>query len=321
MALLTGYTGHSFLRWGRQMVLQNADDDGIKPTTISADATFDESSAVISLVNGGAANRNVTALASCEISGMVKVFYNSGSTNSLAIRSSAPATLATIKPGDWVVIFYDGSAWSVMSTVAAANALATILSTANTWSAAQNFAAAVTSTSTMTTTGGVAGGTARKIGGPVHIKQGTTTVSNTTAETDLGTHTLEASSIGLGTLAEITTTARITGITATPTLNLKLYIGSTVLAQTTAVAVLANDYYQLTFRLVGQAASGASVAVSANGTATAKISGTVATAVSSVTPPTLATNGALTVRLTATWSDASASNTVLCDDFVVKVTG
>jgi hypothetical protein len=220
-----------------------------------------------------------------------------------------------------VVLFHNGSAWSVMSTVAAANALATILSTANTWSAAQNFAAAVTSTSTMTTTGGVAGGTVRKIGGPVHIKQGTTTVSNTITETDLGTHTLEASSIGLGTLAEITVTARITGITSTPTLNLKLYIDSTVLAQTTAVAVLANDYYQLTFRLVGQAAPGAAVAVSANGTATAKISGTVGTTVSSVTPPTLATNGALIVRLTATWSAASASNTVLCDDFVVKVTG
>jgi hypothetical protein len=321
VALLEGYTGHSLLRWGRQAVLQNAGDDGIKSTTISAAATFDESSAMISLINGGLSNRNVTALASCEISGMVKVFYNAGTTNNLVIQSSAPATLATIKPGDWVVLFHNGSAWSVMSTVAAANALATILSTANTWSAAQNFAAAVTSTSTMTTTGGVAGGTVRKIGGPVHIKQTTTTVSNTTVETDLGTHTLEASSIGLGTLVEITATARITGITSTPTLNLKLYVDSTVLAQTTAVAVLANDYYQLTFRLVGQAAPGAAVAVSANGTATAKISGTVGTTVSSVTPPTLATNGALTVRITATWSAASASNTVLCDDFTVKVTG
>jgi hypothetical protein len=321
LALISGYSGKSLLRWGRQIVLQNAGDYGIKSTTISAAATFDESSSMVSMIDGGAANRNVTALASCEIAGMVKVFYNAGSTNNLVIQSSAPATIATLKPGDWVVVFHNGSAWTAMSTIAAANALATILSTANTWSAAQNFAAAVTSTSTMTTTGGVSGGTARKIGGPVHVKQGTTTVSNTTTETDLGTHTLEASSIGLGTLVEITTTARITGITSTPTLNLKLYIGSTVLAQTTAVAVLANDYYQLTFRLVGQAAASASSAVSANGTATAKISGTVGTTVSSATPVTLATNGALIVRMTATWSAASASNTVLCDDFVIKVTG
>lgn len=141
MALLVGYTGHSFIRQGRQLLFQNAGDDGIVSTTISANATFDESSAMISLVNGGAANRNVTALATCEISGMVKVFYNAGSTNDLVLQSSAPATLATIKPGDWVVIFHNGSAWSVMSTVAAANTLATILSTANTWSALQTFGA------------------------------------------------------------------------------------------------------------------------------------------------------------------------------------
>lgn len=321
MAKLSGYLGNSLVRWGRQIVLNVGTSAGVVSSTISADATFDESSAMVSAVNGGAASRNVTALASCEIVGMVKAFYNAGSTDNLVVRSSTPATLATVKPGDWVVLFHNGSAWSVMSTVAAANALATILSTANTWSAAQNFAAAVTSTSTMTTTGGVAGGTVRKIGGPVHIKQTTTTVSNTITESDLGTHTLEASSIGLGTLVEITATARITGITSTPTLNLKLYVGSTVLVQTTAVAVLANDYYQMTFRLVGQAAPGAAVAVSANGTATAKISGVVGTTVSSVTPPTLATNGTLTVRLAATWSAASASNTVLCDDFAVKVTG
>jgi hypothetical protein len=321
VAKVAGYLGSSLQRFGRQIVLSVGASVGVYSSTISANATFDESSAMVSAIDGGAANRNVTALASCEIVGMVKAFYNSGSTNNLVIQSSTPSTLATLKPGDWVVLFHNGTTWLVWSTVSATNALATILATANTWTAAQAFSAAITSTSTMTTTGGVAGGTARKIGGPVHIKQGTTTVSNTTTETDLGTHTLEASSIGLGTLVEITATARITGITATPNLNLKLYAGSTVLAQTTSVAVLANDYYQVTFRLVGQAAPSGASAVSTNGTATAKISGTVGTTVSSSTPATMATNGALICKFTATWSAASASNTVVCDDFVVRVVG
>jgi hypothetical protein len=321
VAKIPGYLGSALNRIGRQIVLNVGGSTGVVSITTSVDTTFDESSAMVSSINGGAASRNVTALASCEIVGMVKAFYNAGSTDNLVIRSSTPSTLATLKPGDWVVLFHNGTTWLVWSTVSATNELAAILATANTWTAAQAFSAAITSTSTMTTTGGVVGGTARKIGGPVHVKQGTTTVSNTTTETDLGTHTLEAGTVGLGTLVEITTTARITGITGTPNLNLKLYAGSTVLAQTTSVAVLANDYYQVTFRLVGQAAPSGASAVSTNGTVTAKISGTVATTVSSSTPATLATNGALTCKFTATWSAASASNTVVCDDFVITVTG
>lgn len=321
MAKLSGYTGSSLLRWGRSIVLSQAGANGVVSTTISANATFDETSAVVSLINGGASNYNVSALASCEVVGMIKAFKNTGSTNNLVLKDSAASTIATLLPGDWAVIVHNGTTWVSLFSTSYASALAAILATANTWTAAQAFSAAVTSTSTITTTGGVAGGTPRKVGGPVHVKQGTTSVTNTTTETDLGTHTLEASTIGLGTIVEITTTARITGITATPSLNLKLYCGSTVLAQTTSVAVLANDYYQLTFRLVGQAAASASSAVSANGTVTAKISGTVATTVSSVSPVSLATNGTLTCKLTATWSAASASNVVSCDDFVVRVTG
>jgi hypothetical protein len=321
MAKLAGYIGSSLQRYGRQIVLNVGGSVGIYSSTISAAATFDESSAMVSAINGGAADRNVTALASCEVVGMVKAFYNSGSTNNLVIQKADTTTLATLKPGDWVVIFHNGTTWIVWSTVAAVNALATILATANTWTAAQAFSAAVTSTSTMTTTGGVSGGTPRKIGGPVHIKQGTSTCTNTTAETDLATHTLEASTIGLGTLVEITGTTRVTSHTGTPTLNIQVYMGSTVLSSTGAVAQITGDQYQFTFRMVGQAAAGASVTVSKNGTLTAKISGTTATSVQSATVSAVPTNATLTCRVTATWNAASTSNIVLCDDFVVRVVG
>jgi hypothetical protein len=137
VAKLTGYLGSSFLRWSRQIVLNNAGSTGVVSTTISADATFDETSAMVSLVNGGASSRNVSALASCEIVGMVKVFKNTGSTNNLVLKDSAASTLATLAPGDWGVIVHNGTAWVAMTS----SALASILATASTWTALQTFGA------------------------------------------------------------------------------------------------------------------------------------------------------------------------------------
>ena len=78
---------------------------------------------------------------------------------------------------------------------------------------------------------------------------------------------------------------------------------------------------QATFRLVGQAAPGASSSVSSNGTIVGKLAGTVAATASTGSALSLATNGTLVCKLTATWSAASASNVVSCDDFIVKVVG
>ena len=175
--MLSGYLGNSLLRWGRQIVLAGAGSNGVVSSTISANTTFDNTSAVVSLVNGGASNYNVSALASCEVVGMVKAFKNTGSTNNLVLKDSAASTIATLLPGDWAVIVHNGTTWVSLFSTSYASALAAILATANTWTAAQAFSAAITSTSTITTTGGVAGGTPRKVGGPVHIKQGTSSVT------------------------------------------------------------------------------------------------------------------------------------------------
>ena len=83
MALLTGYTGSSLNKFGRSITLALGDSAGVVATTISADATFDLTTATINAVNGGASNRNVTAVADVEVSGMVKVFKNTGTTNNL----------------------------------------------------------------------------------------------------------------------------------------------------------------------------------------------------------------------------------------------
>ena len=139
MAKLSGYTGSSLLRWGRSIVLSQAGANGVVSTTISANATFDETSAVVSLINGGASNYNVSALASCEVVGMIKAFKNTGSTNNLVLKDSAASTIATLLPGDWAVIVHNGTTWVSLFSTSYTSALAAILATANTWTALQTF--------------------------------------------------------------------------------------------------------------------------------------------------------------------------------------
>ncbi len=131
MALLAGYTGSSVNKFGRQMLLALGDASGIVATTISAAATFDETTAMISYVNGGASNRDVTAVSTCEILGMVKVFKNTGTTNNLVLKSSAAATIATLAPGEWAVITYDAAGWRAMQYSAATLSPTTISLTDN----------------------------------------------------------------------------------------------------------------------------------------------------------------------------------------------
>lgn len=128
MALLGGYLGSSLARFGRSIVLAVGDAVGVKATTISANATFDETSATISAINGGASNRDVTAVASCEIAGMIKVFLNTGTTNNLVIKSSAGSTLATLTPGQYALIAY-GAAWHAFAPSAVASAVTTLAPT------------------------------------------------------------------------------------------------------------------------------------------------------------------------------------------------
>lgn len=317
MAKITGYNAATLWRIARQICLANAGSNGVVSSTISADATFDETSAMVSLINGGASNRNVSALATCEVVGMWKIFKNTGSTNNLVLKDSAAATVATLAPGDWAMIFHNGTAWVALTT----SSLATILATANTWTAAQAFSAAITSTSTITTTGGVSGGTARKVGGTVHVKQGSTTITNTTTETDFASHTLEAGSIVAGTMVRVRGAVRVTGNAGAHTLRTRLYIGAQPILDTTAIAQVANDVLYVDAILTGRAAASASSAVALQGLQTYSVAGTSSTAAVVQAPANLATNGALAVALKGQWSAASASDIAICEAFTVEVIG
>jgi len=313
MAKLSGYLGSSLLKWGRQIVLAQAGSNGIVSTTISADATFDETSALVSLVNGGAADRNVSALASCEVVGMFKVFKNTGSTNVLTLKSSAGSTVATVSPGDWAVILHNGTAWTSIS----ASSLTTILATANTWSALQTFSAGLASTGRATTTDGVGSGDAAIVGGNIHCEVVSNTITNTTTETTFAKHTIPANTLKAGTIIRVRASVRVTGNAGADTLVIKVRLNGVTLYATSAAALLANDVAVFDFLIVSRAAPSAASSVHSSGLAIVSVGGTHGVKASCIAPANYATNGALDVDLRGLWSAASASDIAICESFVV----
>lgn len=277
MALITGYSGSSLNRFGRSIVLAVGNSIGVKAVTISAGATFDEKSSTILSIDGGAADRNVDAVASCEIAGMTKVIKNAGTTNALTIRDSATTTvLATLAPGQWVGLFHTGSAWTAYnpSTVGAA-----------------------------------------------HVKVSATDVNDTTTETTIGSHTLPANTIKKGTKVRVRGSLRVVGVNATPTITLRLKLGSTTYITSAALNVIANDVAVFDVVITGRAAPGASAAVVIEGVTYVTQSGTPASVPKVIAPANYATNGTLAVAATVQWSAAHASNQLTADSFSVDVIG
>lgn len=142
-------------------------------------------------------------------------------------------------------------------------------------------------------------------------------VTNTTAETDFDrTFALAAGSLQVGDVIDIEGSVLVSGVASTPTLNIRVYLGGVVLAATGAVTVAANDvgHFRVTAVVRAVGASGSVVAfgaagLGAPGTATMKPFNTAAA--------TLNTTLAATVKVSATWSAASASNVVALRNLVV----
>lgn len=276
MALISGYEGSSLNRFGRSIVLAVGNSIGVKAVTISANATFDATTATILSIDGGAADRTVTAVASCEIAGMTKVIKNAGTTNALTVQSSASSVLATLAPGQWVGLFYTGSAWLAYnpSTVGAA-----------------------------------------------HVKVAATDVNNTTTETTIGSHTLPANTIKAGTKIRVRGALRVIGVNATPTIILRLKLGTTTYITSASLSVIANDVATFDVAITGRAAPGASAAVAIEGVTYVTQSGTPAAVPKVIAPANYATNATLAVVATVQWSAAHASNQLTADSFSVDVIG
>lgn len=145
-----------------------------------------------------------------------------------------------------------------------------------------------------------------------------TTITNTSTETVFDqNYTIPANTLQVGDVIVLRGSGTVTGVTGTPTLTIKLKIGSTVIENSGAITVTTNDSFFveafLTVRSVG--ASGTFVASGIVNVGTPNSATTKSFNLGSTTIDT--TTGQL-VSITATWSAASASNIVRQDILTVS---
>lgn len=138
-------------------------------------------------------------------------------------------------------------------------------------------------------------------------------VTNTTTETAFDqSFTFDANTLKVGDIIRIRAQAIATATNSTDTLNLKLKIGSTIIAATGAVDVANNDIGYIDVDLVVRTV-GASGTFVAAGVVALGAAGTVTTKATNLASTTIDTTATQQVTVTATWSVASASNSCRLD--------
>jgi len=282
--------------------------EGVKAITITADATLGLRSPNILRINASTADRNVTFRSNCEPSGQCAgpyLVHNSGSTYTVTLRSSTPTTIATLLPGQWAIVYWDGLAW--YSTALTAPALAAFLASNNDF------------TGRLTTTDGVASGTARVIGG----RATSSTASSTTIAGGSGaqsydvTYAIPASTLKAGSVLRIRGQARALAQNGTDTFEVKVRVGGTVIATSASVDIAADDRCTFDLWLNARAAPGAAVACPHGGSISWTTAGSGPTVVGSIA--NLATNGALTVDVQVTYGSSNAGNTSALELLIVEI--
>lgn len=154
------------------------------------------------------------------------------------------------------------------------------------------------------------------------------TVANTTTETTLvgtgtGSLTLPVNFLAVAKAIEIEAWGTIATL-VTPTLRLKVKLGSTVVIDTTAATLLTITGTNLwsAKASIDCRTAGASGTVFGQGMAMYYTSATGIAGIASpnTTTSTVDTTATQAIDATATWGTASASNTITCTNFKVKVT-
>lgn len=186
-----------------------------------------------------------------------------------------------------------------------------------------------TFTGAVTTTQGVSSGTALNVGGRAYSQ---TTVSNTITNTNTetvftqGVFTIPANTLTAGKTVRISFGGTVPSTNSTDTLQIKLIIGGTetnttgtALMTSAALDVANSDVFSGVFELTARAAPGAAVACAGNGFIGIGplLTGTMRP--QSLGGTNLATNGALPVKVSATWSVAHADNQAILQNFTVHV--
>ena len=143
-------------------------------------------------------------------------------------------------------------------------------------------------------------------------------VTNTTDETTLNSVTLESGVLQKGDVIRVRAQGIATSTNGTDTLNIKLYVGTEEIVETGAVDVADDDIWLIDADIVVRA-DGASGSLVAAGVVALGVEGTVTAKPFKKAVASEDLSGAVTIKTTATWSAASASNSCREDVFNVQV--
>lgn len=299
----TKYSSTSLYRIGRRLALAVGSSLGISVETLSATKTLAADSALVQHLDPNGSNRNVVLPQGVTMAGGVQIVKNSGSSGNLVIQHNGTTTLTTLAPGEW------GFFTSVAGTVWYAAGVGAL-----------SAAAAAAFTATVTTTDGVAGGDARKVGGLLSAKTSDTTLTNSTTETILGTYSVPANTLKAGTVLRCRGSVRVTADSGATTLTLRVKLGGTTVYQHASLDTAANDVFVFDFEITSRAAPSASSSVAVEGECVQTLAGLGGVKPFAVAPANYATNGALALSITGQWSAADA-NSCVCENFTVRAEG
>lgn len=141
----------------------------------------------------------------------------------------------------------------------------------------------------------------------------TDTVTNTVTETPFAqSYTVPANVLNVGDRIRIHAAGTVTSHNSTDTLNVKLYVGGNVIASTGAVNNAANDTFDIFAEVVVRTITSSGTIV-ASGTVTDGVTGTATTKQFLFASATLDSTIAELIKVSATWSVASASDIVRLD--------
>lgn len=181
-------------------------------------------------------------------------------------------------------------------------------------------------TGRVTTTDGVASGTAKVVGGLAYSNTAASTAhSNTTTEALLDkSYTIPADTLKAGTVVEIEYWGKATTTNSTDTLTIKLYVGGlsgTALLTSAATDVADGDIFsgKATMLVRTAGASGTFVAKGTNVKTLAASNTAVEDIVNYTGSTVINTTTTQVIGVGADWSAASASDSVILDALVVKI--
>lgn len=146
-----------------------------------------------------------------------------------------------------------------------------------------------------------------------------TAVTNTTTETDFDQSiTLPANTLKAGDVIRVRAQAIATATNSTDTVNYKLKLGSTTILATGAVDATNNDIGYIEADIVIRTAGASGTMVAAGSTANGAV-GTVTAKPAYLASTAVDTTAALAVKVSATWSAASASDSCRLDVLNVQI--